>query len=129
VSHAIHRFLSVNSFFAVHASDARTKRYFPDNSRLGVLFQEDQDDRHGFPNTKRTYEEINERDEARRKEILALLARGKVRTAQEYFYSAVIFHHDQTTTTIEPLPHSPGSQRRSSRNRSTSMKVRPLGTA
>jgi hypothetical protein len=80
----------------VHAADTSTKRYFPDNPRLGVLFQEDQDDRHGFPNTKRTYEEINERDEARRQEILALLAQAKVRTAQDYFYSAIIFHHGQT---------------------------------
>lgn len=82
--------------FGVHAADAPTKRYFPDNPRLLVLYQEDQDDRHGFPNTKRSYKEINERDEARRQEILTLLAQGKVRTAQDYFYSAVIFHHGQT---------------------------------
>jgi hypothetical protein len=82
--------------FGVHAADVPTKRYFPDNPRLVVMYQEDQDDRHGFPNTKRTYEEINQRDEARRREILALLARGKVRTAQDYFYSAVIFNHGQT---------------------------------
>lgn len=82
--------------FGVHAADGSTKRYFADNPRLAVLFQEDQDDRHGFPNTKRSYEEINQRDEARRQEILALLARGKVRTAQDYFYSAVIFNHGQT---------------------------------
>jgi hypothetical protein len=87
-------FLSIA--FAVHAADAPTQRHFPDNPRLAVLFQEDQDDRHGFPNTKRSYEEINERDEARRQEILALLARGKIRTAQDYFYSAIIFHHGQT---------------------------------
>jgi hypothetical protein len=82
--------------FAAHAADAPTKRYFPDSPRLVVLYQEDQDDRHGFPNTKRSYTEINERDEARRQEILTLLAQGKVRTAQDYFYSAVIFHHGQT---------------------------------
>jgi hypothetical protein len=82
--------------FAAHAADAPLKRYFPDNPRLVVLFQEDQEDRHGFPNTKRTYDEINERDEARRQEIQALLARGKIRTAQDYFYSAIIFHHGQT---------------------------------
>jgi hypothetical protein len=82
--------------FAAHAADAPPKRYFPDNPRLVVLFQEDQEDRHGFPNTKRTYDEINERDEARRQEIQALLARGKIRTAQDYFYSAIIFHHGQT---------------------------------
>jgi hypothetical protein len=79
-----------------HAAGAPTKRCFPDNPRVAVLFQEDQDDRHGFPDTKRTYEEINQRDEARRQEILALLARGKLRTAQDYFYSAVIFNHGQT---------------------------------
>lgn len=80
----------------VRAADAPTKRYFLDNPRLVVLFEEDQDDRHGFPNTKRSYEEINERDEARRQEILMMLARGKIRTAQDYFYSAIIFHHGQT---------------------------------
>jgi hypothetical protein len=88
--------LLLSMAFGVHAADAPTKRYFPDNPRLVVLYQEDQDDRHGFPNTKRSYKEINDRDEARRQEILALLARGKVRTAQDYFYSAVIFHHGQT---------------------------------
>jgi hypothetical protein len=82
--------------FAVHAADPLPKRYFPDNPRLVVLYQEDQDDRHGFPNTKRSYKEINDRDNARRQEILTLLAQGKVRTAQDYFYSAVIFHHGQT---------------------------------
>jgi hypothetical protein len=82
--------------FGAHSADAQTKRYFPDNPRLVVLYQEDQDDRHGFPNTKRSYKEINERDEARRQEILAMLAHGKVRTAQDYFYSAVVFHHGQT---------------------------------
>jgi hypothetical protein len=88
-------FLIVLAFVA-HAADAPAKRYFPDSPRLVVLYQEDQDDRHGFPNTKRSYKEINERDEARRQEILTLLAQGKVRTAQDYFYSAVIFHHGQT---------------------------------
>src|SRR5258708_24757990 len=37
--------------FSVHAADASPKRHFPDNPRLAVLFQEDQDDRHGFPNS------------------------------------------------------------------------------
>jgi hypothetical protein len=81
--------------FGAHSADAQTKT-LPDNPRIVVLSQEDQDDRHGFPNTKRSYKEINERDEARRQELLAMLAHGKVRTAQDYFYSAVIFHHGQT---------------------------------
>jgi hypothetical protein len=82
--------------FNAHSAPAPTKPHFPDNPRLVTLYQEDQDDRHGFPDTKRTYEEINQRDEARRQEILALLARGKLRTSQDYFYSAVIFNHGQT---------------------------------
>jgi hypothetical protein len=103
--------------FGVHAADTPTKHHFPDNPRLVVLYQEDQDDRHGFPNTKRSYTEINERDEARRQEVLAMLAQGKVRTAQDYFYSAVVFHHGQTNdhyrtasslawiaATLEPKP-------------------------
>jgi hypothetical protein len=81
---------------AAHAADAPTKRYFPDNPRLVVLYQEDQDDRHGFPNTKRSYQEIYDRDEARRTEVLSLLANAQVRTAQDYFYSAVIYHHGHT---------------------------------
>jgi hypothetical protein len=82
--------------FAAHSAQAQPKPHFPDNPRLVVLYQEDQEDRHGFPNTKRSYKEINERDEARRQEILAMLAQGKVRTARDYFYSAVIFQHGQT---------------------------------
>jgi len=66
------------------------------NARIEQLFAEDQDDRRGFPNTKLTYKEINVRDEARRSEILGMLKRTEVRTAQDYFYAAVIFHHGQT---------------------------------
>lgn len=81
--------------FAAHSADAPTKHYFPDNARLVVLFHEDQDDRHGFPNTKRSYEEINERDEARRQEILAMLAQGKVRTPSSLAWIAA---------TLDPKP-------------------------
>jgi hypothetical protein len=66
------------------------------SARIAQLFAEDQDDRRGFPNTKLTYKEINVRDEARRNEILGMLKRTEVRTAQDYFYAAVIFHHGQT---------------------------------
>lgn len=66
------------------------------NPRLVVLYEEDQNDRKGFPNTKLSYEKINERDEFRRQEILALLGNAKIRTAQDHFYAAVIFHHGQT---------------------------------
>lgn len=66
------------------------------NARIAQLFAEDQDDRRGFPNTKLTYKEINIRDEARRTEILGMLKKNEIRTAQDYFYAAVIFHHGQT---------------------------------
>jgi hypothetical protein len=68
----------------------------PNNARIAQLFAEDQDDRRGFPNTKLTYKEINLRDEDRRSEVLELLKRAEIRTAQDYFYAAVIFHHGQT---------------------------------
>jgi hypothetical protein len=66
------------------------------NARIEQLFAEDQDDRRGYPNTRLTHKEINVRDEVRRNEILALLKKTEVRTAQDYFYAAVIFHHGQT---------------------------------
>jgi hypothetical protein len=66
------------------------------NVRIEQLFAEDQDDRRGFPNTKLSYKEINVRDEARREEILGMLKKTEIRTAQDYFYAAVIFHHGQT---------------------------------
>jgi hypothetical protein len=88
--------LAAMTAFAAQAADPPTRRHSPDNPRLLVLYQEDQDDRHGFPNTKRSYQEIYDRDAARRKEVLALLANAQVRTAQDYLYSAVIFHHGHT---------------------------------
>ena len=48
-----------------------------DNWRLAELFEEDQDDRRGFPNTKRSYVEINKRDEERRSEVVAMMRRLK----------------------------------------------------
>jgi hypothetical protein len=66
------------------------------NVRLAQLFAEDQADRRGFPKTKLPYKEINVRDAARRSEVLAMMKRVEIRTAQDYFYAAVIFHHGQT---------------------------------
>lgn len=83
--------LLYSPIFAHAADDVVTA-----NNRVNQLFDEDQDDRRGFPNTKLPYKEINVRDEARRNEILQMLKRAEVRTAQDYFYAAVIFHHGQT---------------------------------
>jgi hypothetical protein len=77
----------------LHAADKATPS---NNVRLGQLFEEDQGDRRGFPNTKLSYKDINVRDEARRNEIMEMLKRTDIRTAQDYFYAAVIFHHGQT---------------------------------
>ena len=67
------------------------------NARIAVLLEQDQADRKGFPNTTLSWKEINLRDEARREEILSMMKRGELRTAQDFFYSAVIFHHGQTS--------------------------------
>ena len=67
-----------------------------DNQSLRVLFEEDQEDRRGFPNTKRSYVEINERDADRRERVVAMLKETQIRTAEDYFRAAVIFHHGQT---------------------------------
>ena len=83
-------------FLYAIAGFAAEPRQSANNARIEQLFAEDQDDRRGFPNTKLTYKEINVRDEARRNEILGMLKRIEVRTAQDYFYAAVIFHHGQT---------------------------------
>jgi len=66
------------------------------NPRIVELFHQDQGDRKGYPNTALSHEEIKARDEARRQEILAMLARAEIKTAQDFFYSAVIFHQGQT---------------------------------
>ncbi len=67
-----------------------------DNSRLVELFEQDQRDRKGFPNTEMSWEEINQRDESRRSEVISALRRGEIRTAQDFYIAAVIFHHGQT---------------------------------
>lgn len=77
-------------------TDASAADVLTDNPRITELFDQDQADRKGFPNTKLSWKEINVRDEARREEVLSMLKRGEVRTAQDFFFSAVVFHHGQT---------------------------------
>jgi hypothetical protein len=67
----------------------------PNNPRLVELFQQDQGDRKGYPKTALPHKQIAVRDEQRREEVLALLSRAEIRTAQDYFYAALIFHHGQ----------------------------------
>jgi hypothetical protein len=66
------------------------------NPRLVELFQQDQGDRKGYPKTALPHEQIKVRDEQRREEVRTLLSRAEIRTAQDYFYAALIFHHGQT---------------------------------
>lgn len=82
--------------FSGGAVAADTAAEIANAPRLEALYREDQQDRKGYPNTALTHAEIKLRDEARRQEIHAMLAKGQVRTAQDFFYSAVIFHHGQT---------------------------------
>jgi hypothetical protein len=77
---------------AGNAADAVT-----DNLRIAELLEQDQADRKGFPNTTLSWKEINIRDAARRDEVVSMLKKGEVRTGQDFFFSAVIFHHGQTS--------------------------------
>lgn len=78
------------------AQSAAASDPIQNNPRLVELFQQDQGDRKGYPNTALPHKQIAARDEERREEVLALLSKAEVRTAQDYFYSALIFHHGQT---------------------------------
>lgn len=83
--------VNVVSFENALASDALVS-----NSRMEELFKQDQRDRKGFPDTELSWAEINERDESRREEVIAALRRGELRTAQDFYFAAVIYHHGQT---------------------------------
>lgn len=87
-------FLIITAVVAFATADAG--EVAADNPRIAELLEQDQADRKGFPNTALSWKEINVRDEARRSEILSMLKKGEVRTAQDLFFSAVIFHHGQT---------------------------------
>lgn len=67
-----------------------------DNARLEELFEQDQRDRSGFPDTALSWTEINQRDESRRQEVLAALRQGRLGTARDFYFAAVIYHHGQT---------------------------------
>ena len=70
-----------------------------DNERLATLFEEDQKAR------KMAWDEIdwatvNEEDEDRREEVLALLNAGRVKTAKDFYNAAMVFQHGASADDI-----------------------------
>jgi hypothetical protein len=72
------------------AADAVT-----DNPRLSAMLEEDQADRISWSQKKIDPAIIVARDESRRSEVRRMLAAAQVRTAQDFYCAAVIFHHGQ----------------------------------
>lgn len=64
---------------------------------LAELFREDQADRSHNPSLE-DWPEISERDQARRKRVLELLAAGFVEAPEDYYHAAMIFQHGDSTT-------------------------------
>lgn len=61
-----------------------------DNAELKALFDADQRDREKTPVD---WSQVTPRDDARRQQVRALLAAGKVRTANDYQNAAFVFQH------------------------------------
>jgi hypothetical protein len=74
---------------------ARTVTLFP--CAKAQPFRSAAEDRNGFPETELSWSEINQRDQSRREEVLSALRRGELRTAQDFYIAAIIYHHGQTT--------------------------------
>lgn len=73
-----------------------------DNPKLQRLFDADQSARRD-PNM--SWDEIDTLDEANRAEVLAMLARGEIKTGLDYFQAAVIMQHGESAEDIR-LAHS-----------------------
>lgn len=73
-----------------------------DNPELQRLFDADQNARRD-PNM--SWDEIDTLDEANRAEVLAMLARGEIKTGLDYFQAAVIMQHGESAEDIR-LAHS-----------------------
>jgi hypothetical protein len=84
-------FLSCSVAFPDNANDAMS-----DNPRLSAIYEEDQADRISWREKKIDDATILLRDESRRTEIKRMLAAAQVRTAHDFYRSALIFHHGQT---------------------------------
>ncbi|MCL5049610.1 MAG: hypothetical protein M1473_03625 [Firmicutes bacterium] len=73
-----------------------------DNPELQRLFDADQNARR---DPDMSWDEIDTLDEANRAEVLAMLARGEIKTGLDYFQAAVIMQHGESAEDIR-LAHS-----------------------
>lgn len=73
-----------------------------DNPELQRLFDADQNARR---DPDMSWDEIDALDEANRTEVLAMLARGEIKTGLDYFQAAVIMQHGESAEDIR-LAHS-----------------------
>lgn len=73
-----------------------------DNPELQRLFDADQNARR---DPDMSWDEIDALDEANRAEVLAMLARGEIKTGLDYFQAAVIMQHGESAEDIR-LAHS-----------------------
>jgi hypothetical protein len=71
-------------------------RPIDNNKELTVLFERDQVDHRAYRLGELSAQNTKANDEVRRTRVYEMLRSGKLQTAQDYFYAAVIFHHGQT---------------------------------
>ncbi|HEX6994543.1 MAG TPA: hypothetical protein VF339_10405 [Gammaproteobacteria bacterium] len=81
---------------------ASSLAFAQNNAELARMFAEDQAARRG-PTID--WEELRKQDEERRKAVMSLLEAGEIRTAQDYYNAAMIFHHGEPADDIR-LAHA-----------------------
>lgn len=68
-----------------------------DNPRLVTMLDQDQADRVSWRMKKIDADTLLERDQARRAEVKRMLETAQVRTARDFYYASIVFHHGRTT--------------------------------
>ncbi len=84
----------------VEASTARRAQHFATlHQGLARVYEADQRDRLPGPNGI-DWSQVTPRDQARRKEVLEILARNEAKHSDDYFYAAMIFQHGESVEDI-----------------------------
>lgn len=63
------------------------------SQRMKKLFDVDQSSRRGIMNHKERWAKLEEEDRARRVEVMSYIANGKLASADDFYYAAMIFQH------------------------------------
>jgi hypothetical protein len=72
-----------------------------DNPELAKLYQEDQADREGGPNSVKDWAAVSKRDGERRARVQAIVAEGGARTAEDLFHAAMVYQHGEAVADFE----------------------------